>query len=149
VVRRFRTDRPPAEFAELAAQACRWAADHAVALGNADPEMPSAIGNRAADNWRPLLAVADAAGSGWGKRARNLATERVDDEEEIRVRLLRDIQTVFVETALHSAELVERLNAIEDSPWPEFQRGKPLSQSKLAALLHDFGIRPVQVKIGH
>src|SRR5262249_10141071 len=71
-VQRFRTDRPPAEFGGLAAKACRWASDHAIRLGNADPEMPATIGNRAADNWRPLLAVADAVGEAWARRARKV-----------------------------------------------------------------------------
>jgi hypothetical protein len=146
-VQRFRADRPPAEFGKLASQAMRWATDHAVALGNADPAMPTVIGNRAADNWRPLLAVADAAGEAWAKLAREVAKQRTGDEDEIRVRLLRDIREVFTEPAMHSCDLVQKLNAIEDAPWSEFQRGKSLSQSKLSHLLHDFGIKATQVKI--
>jgi hypothetical protein len=148
-VQRFRTDRPPAEFGTLASKALRWAFDHAVTLGNADPAMPAIIGNRAADNWRPLLAVADAAGEEWGKLAREVAKARTGDEDEIRVRLLRDIKEVFTETAIHSCDLVQKLNAIEDAPWSEFQKGKSLSQAKLSHLLHDFGIKATQVKIGH
>jgi hypothetical protein len=146
-VQRFRADRPPAEFGTLASQAKRWAVDHAVALGNADPDMPSALGNRPADNWRPLLAVADAVGADWGKRAREVAANRIDDDEELRVRLLRDIRAVFVEPVLHSDELVHRLVALEDAPWSELQKGKPLTQHRLADLLHDFRIKPTQTKI--
>jgi hypothetical protein len=32
--------------------------------------MPTGIYNRAADNWHPLLAVADRAGGDWPQRAR-------------------------------------------------------------------------------
>jgi hypothetical protein len=146
---RFRADRPPVEFAQLASQALRWTNDHSIALGNADPAMPSALGNRPADNWRPLLAVADLAGEDWGKRARAVAESRIDDDEEIRVRLLRDIQLVFTEPVLHSCDLVDRLNAIEDAPWSELQKGKPLTQHRLADMLHDFRIKPTQIKIAH
>jgi len=47
---------------DLAHKAARWAADHAAELAAADPPVPEGIVNRAADNWRPLLAVADIAG---------------------------------------------------------------------------------------
>jgi hypothetical protein len=131
-VQRFGADRPPAEFGKLASQALRWATDHAVTLGNANPAMPTVIGNRAADNWRPLLSVADAAGEEWAKLAREAAKQRTRDEDEIRVRLLRDIREVFTLPAMHSCDLVQKLNAIEDAPWSEFQKGKSLSQSKLS-----------------
>ena len=49
--------RDNAEFAELRRRAGRWAADHADKLTNPDPDMPAALNDRAADNWRPLIAV--------------------------------------------------------------------------------------------
>ncbi len=39
----------------------------------ADPEMPPGIEDRDADCWEPLLAIADAAGGDWPKRAREAA----------------------------------------------------------------------------
>ena len=57
----FRPDRAD-HLDELARKAVRWTKDNAVRVGEADPEMPDGIINRAADNLRPLLAIADAAG---------------------------------------------------------------------------------------
>jgi Protein of unknown function (DUF3631) len=55
---------------QLARKAARWAADHAERVRGADPVTPPGLFNRLADNWRPLLAVADAAGKHWPQRAR-------------------------------------------------------------------------------
>ena len=63
-VERHRIDRGY-EFAGLARKCARWAQDHVEALRAADPETPAALHDRAADNWRPLLAVANSAGGAW------------------------------------------------------------------------------------
>ena len=55
----------------LARQAARWTHDHGERIGAADPKMPDGIVNRAADNWRPLLAIATLpAANGHGELAR-------------------------------------------------------------------------------
>ena len=51
----------------------RWAADNKERLVDADPLIPEALNDRAMDNWRPLLAIADAVGGTWPERARNAA----------------------------------------------------------------------------
>ncbi|MEK7838677.1 MAG: DUF3631 domain-containing protein, partial [candidate division NC10 bacterium] len=51
--------------------ACR----HVDRLRAADPFVPDGVGDRVADNWRPLLAIADAAGGRWPAEARKAATE--------------------------------------------------------------------------
>jgi hypothetical protein len=53
--------RDNADFAALRSQAARWAADNFDKLADPDPKMPD-LNDRAADNWRPLLAIADLAG---------------------------------------------------------------------------------------
>src|SRR5262249_8428671 len=68
-IRPFRPDRA-GHLDELARKAARWAHDHGGAIAAADPAMPPGIVNREADNWRPLLAIADAAGGKWPQRAR-------------------------------------------------------------------------------
>ena len=66
----FRSDRAE-HLAVLARQAARWTADNAERVAAIDPEMPATIINREADNWRPLVAIADAAaGSGRSGHAR-------------------------------------------------------------------------------
>jgi len=68
----FRSDRT-GPLDALARQAARWAADHADRVQETDPAMPAGVYNRVADNWRPLLAIADVAGGHWPQRARRAA----------------------------------------------------------------------------
>src|SRR5262249_6102365 len=49
------------EFKILRSQAARWAADNFDKLVDPDPAVPGVLNDRAADNWRPLLAIADLA----------------------------------------------------------------------------------------
>ena len=51
----------------------RLAQDLGDDLAFAEPSIPSALGDRAADNWRPLLAIADAVGGHWPETARQAA----------------------------------------------------------------------------
>src|SRR5207237_1547401 len=71
-VESFRYDRTD-ELDRLARMCARWASDNLGQLREADPEVPANLYNRAADNWRPLLAIADAAGGVWPARAREIA----------------------------------------------------------------------------
>jgi hypothetical protein len=67
------------------------------ALINHDPEMPGDLHGRPANNWRPLIAIADACSPAWGVRAREAAIHfaRGYHDEDIIILLLRDIRTVF------------------------------------------------------
>jgi putative DNA primase/helicase len=146
---RFRADRPAKNLAELAAQAARWAADNQITLGNANPKIPDALSNRAADNWLPLLAVAEAIGGDWPVKARKAAAAlQHGDDDELGVRLLGDIKEEFAADTMHSIDLVAALNEREGAPWAEVNRGKPLTQAKLGSLLRDFDIHAEQIKIG-
>ena len=96
---KFRQDRTT-DLTELARKAMRWAADNEAALKAADPEIPEGISDRAADNVRILLAIADVAQGGGPERARravllgNRRVPAVAIDHEIE-RLLR------IETARH------------------------------------------------
>jgi putative DNA primase/helicase len=68
-VERLRLDRLD-EFVPIARRCARWAADHLAQLDRADPLVPGELHDRAADNWRPLLAIADLSGGDWPERAR-------------------------------------------------------------------------------
>ena len=52
-------------FVVLASKAARWVADTPQTLRDLDPDVPPALNDRQADNWRPLLAIADLAGGDW------------------------------------------------------------------------------------
>ncbi len=68
----FREDRAD-HLRELASQAARWMLDRRSELAQLEPTMPNGVHNRMADNWRPLLAIADLAGGEWPRRARDAA----------------------------------------------------------------------------
>jgi putative DNA primase/helicase len=129
----------------------RWAADNVKALIAAEPVLPEGFQNRLAANWRPLLAIADAAGGEWPELARAAAKalSNIDAESE-GTALLSDIKLIFAAKAvdrLASADLVAALHALEDRPWAEFGRGeKPISPNQLARLLKAFVIVPGTIR---
>jgi hypothetical protein len=114
-----------------------------------EPEMPSALRNRATDNWRVLLSIADSLG--YSSEARSSAVKLCADRpnEDVAVVLLADVRTVFQMTGrdrISSERLVELLCGLEDGRWTEW-RGRHgdraprrLTQNELAGLLSPFGI---------
>jgi Protein of unknown function (DUF3631) len=142
--------RDSAEFADLRRKAKRWASDNFNRLTDPDPAVPDRLHDRAADNWRPLLAIADLAGGEWPERAREaaclLSGESRDDT--IGGKLLEDIRQVFGEDdAIRSADLVAKLAEDPERPWAEWKHGRPLSQNQLGRLLAKFGIASETVHI--
>jgi len=120
---------------------------------NPDPKMPAELRGRQADNWRPLIAVADACSEGWGALAREAAAVFAKSyrEEDAVVTLLHDIRYVFDASGsdrLLGRALVQALNEMDDAPWSEWrglrddQQPRRLSQGELARLLKPFRIRP-------
>ncbi len=115
-----------------------------------DPEMPSSLRNRAADNCRPLLAIADALGHGEAARTALVELHSNRPDEDPGVSLLADIRKVFLARGVDrigSKDLVEAMLELEDAVWAEW-RGvnddRPphkLIRSELARLLQPFGIR--------
>ena len=152
IVERLRLDRMDG-LTIIKRQAARWAADNLDALRGADPNVPADLHDRAADNWRTILAIADLARGGWPGRARE--TARVvsnDDNGEMSgaVMLLADIRAIMFHPAVEriaSANLVEALVGMEDRPWPEWKRGKPITTRGVARLLARFEIRPQTFRV--
>ncbi|MGH7014154.1 MAG: DUF3631 domain-containing protein [Stellaceae bacterium] len=151
VVEQFRFDRTK-ELDDLASKAARWAADNVKRLAGMDPAVPTNLDNRGADNWRPALAIADAAGDTWPKLAREIAAATVDADQAKRASLLADIRDIFAARNLEqikSADLVEVLVAIEGSDWAEYGRaGKPITKNQLAKVLARDGISPGTIRLG-
>jgi putative DNA primase/helicase len=134
--------RDNAEFAALRSQAARWAADNFDKLADPDPNMPD-LNDRAADNWRLLLAIADLAGGTWPEEARRAACLLSGEEQDgaIGVELLRDIRSAFgYDDVIRSSDLVAKLTADPERPWAERKHGCPLTQKQLAGLLAPFHI---------
>jgi putative DNA primase/helicase len=153
-IERFRGDRCE-DLKQLGRQAARWTADNGKVLAAADPEIPAKLHDRQADNWRPLIAIADLAGEGWHARARAAATASARDgeggDDAAGVELLADIRKVFAEAGtdrLPSADLVRRLTSLEDRRWCEWRHGKPMTVRQLARLLAPYDIAPATIRVG-
>jgi hypothetical protein len=150
----------------LARKAARWTTDNATRIAALEPAMPPGIYNREADNWKPLLAIADAAGGEWPQRARDAALKShvaagAGDASMVEL-LLGDIRGVFaskgkestvadmftkkVEVEISSADLGKALVAMEGRPWAELGKSrKPLTPHGLANRLKPLAIGPGNV----
>jgi putative DNA primase/helicase len=143
------------EFAILRRKAARWAEDNFPQLGDPDPAIPESLNDRAADNWRPLLAIADLAGGSWPARAREAAcllSGEGHDTTSLNVELLADIRVAFDKgdgevDAIRSVDLVTKLTADPERPWASWKKGKALTQRQLGGLLQPFGIVSETVRV--
>jgi putative DNA primase/helicase len=144
---------------ELRRKITRWVADHKIELAVCDPPVPEMLNDRAADNWRPLLAIADTAGASWPEEARQvavfMATEIPSDEESWSVMLLADIRAIFRAIfdadgadRITTSKLVDELTARTDRPWPEANRGKNITPAWVARKLRPYNIRSWTIREG-
>jgi putative DNA primase/helicase len=147
----FRLDRTD-DLDQLVRQIARWVKDHIIGC---DPKMPPGIINRAADNWRPLCAIADAVGGEWPERLRKaiLAANPESAEGGLSIELLlgdvRDIFDKLGRNRISSEDLITNLVEITPRPWAEYGRsGKPLTPNKLASLLKPLAITPHLLRSG-
>lgn len=131
----------------------RWAIDNMASLKEAKPHLPIIDNDRALDNWTPLIAIAELAGDEWGKSARdsmeNIEAKKEDDS--VRVMLIQDIQKIFKDRkceTLWTCDLIEALVKIEDRPWDEWRKGKPISGTSVANLLNPFEIKSGEIRQG-
>jgi putative DNA primase/helicase len=153
-VERFRMDRLE-NIEQLRRRCLRWAQDTLATLRTTDPTMPEGLHDRAADNWRPLCAIAAEAGGEWPQRAvqaiKALTPQELEDETA-GVMLLEDMRQLFTERAtdkLPSTEIVAALHKLEERPWSEWGRQeKPITARQIARLLAPFDIKPKSIRIG-
>jgi putative DNA primase/helicase len=142
-----------ADLNRLARQCARWANDHEGPLAESEPSLPESLGNREADNWTPLFAIADRIGGEWPERIRMAAqrTPRADAETTLGVQLLEDINTIFKRLntgKLESSRICSELHQLEERPWPEYGRSrKPITPTQLARLLSRYKISPRTVRL--
>jgi hypothetical protein len=144
-------DRDPV-FPATRVEIRKWAA--ACKL-NPEPDMPSTLRNRAADNVRVLLAIADDLGYGEAARAAALTLLAGRPDEDVGVLLLIDIRRIFLTwevDRIATVALVKALLALDDGLWADW-RGpnddrppRKLNQYDLSRLLRPFNIRPRTVR---
>lgn len=154
------------ELRELHSRIQRWAADnmeefywqHVVK----EPEVPDELGDREKDLWRPLFGIADMAsekvgsvGPTWAHTARlaskELRHERVNTAEDHALRLLTDLQSIFIEPKnsdrLSTADIVQSLNDNELLRWSGWNHDKGMRPRDVGKLLGQFRIKSKQLKI--
>jgi hypothetical protein len=140
----FRARLHEAEGHKLRDRLARWAEQVGKQLTEAWPEMPDGVTDRPADVWEPLLAVADAAGGDWPKRARAACVDLVNaskanDKGSIGIRLLTDLRDhVFSGIdRLPTVAVLDRLCSLDESPWADMA-GRPLDSRGLAKMLREY-----------
>jgi hypothetical protein len=107
--------------------------------------------DRDADLWMPLFAVCavvapDRLGSLKECAQALTGTKAADDvEDSLPLRLLTDTRAVWPRYSAHlaSSDLLDRLKAMEESQWAEYE----VTARKLAKWLRPFGIMPRQVRV--
>lgn len=152
-IERVRLERFFVECRELREKCLRWAKETQTALRMVEPKLPAELNDRAADNFRPLIAIADLAGGDWPaliRKAAKALAAAVLDSETAGVLLLNDVRTLFAELGdkVPSETLCKRLGEMEEKPWPEWTRsGKPISPRGVARLFEPFGIKPKTIRL--
>jgi len=153
VQERFDSRRTQREV-ELCRKLARFCADNHSLFEACDPVLPPNAFNRLADNWRPLLAIAEIAGDDWPKRASDaflqLVTKEESDAHGEGTMLLIDIKEILDASdseRIFSRSLVEDLCRLTDRPWPEANRGRAITENWLARRLAPFGIKPKTMRI--
>lgn len=124
-------------------------------LSQSFPDLPVGVEDRNADCWEPLVAIADAAGGDWSKRARQAATHFVevgkDNSQSLNIRLLHDLKLVFdqvKEDHIPTTVVLEKLHALDEAPWADLRGGQPLDARGLSRRLHKYQVKPTVVRVG-
>jgi hypothetical protein len=153
VVRLRRRDN--SNFERVRRRALKWANDNLRSLEEVDAtdsiNVPEMSNDRAMDNWRPLLAIAELSGGAWPEKARQAALALSGEDPEagsLGVRLLADIRDAFKpgEEGIFTKTLIERLTADPEKPWADYKNGKALGPKHIGDLLRPFGITSETVR---
>lgn len=141
-------------FLTLTRKLARFADDYREQVRISRPVLPDALNDRQQDNWEPLLAIAECAGSEWLERANQVALRlsASDKSTSISNELLADIQEVFESkhtNKISTADLIGALIEDDEKSWATYNRGRPLSPKQLANKLRDYGIHSKSIWLGY
>jgi len=133
----------------------RWAKDNVSKLQLSQMLVPVCGNDRAQDNWGPLFAIAELVGGNWSAKVRGaytIFTEAVavgsEDAAHLLIEDITEILEDHSDSAIFSKVLVEKLIELEDRPWFEWKRGKPLTQNSLSKLLSRYKVISTTKRIG-
>ena len=157
-VARFRADKVR-HLEDINRRCARWAADNLEALRAIDADTPDGLHDRAADNWRFLLGIAEHIGGDHRDKAHAacLAIEGISVEAAVEtevsdgVKLLVDCKTVFEErraTELSAKEIIASLINLEELRWADYRGGRAITEMAFGALLKPFGVKSRKVTQG-
>jgi hypothetical protein len=164
-MRRKRRDEKREEFRERVVQRdaeplrdalSAWVGGIAETVGEAEPEMPPGVANRAREIWEPLLAIADAAGGHWPHTARQACAHFVKEAEQqpvtTGVRLLTDLHTIFTDRntdRLSTVDILTDLAEMDEAPWGDINGpGRPIDARRLARELAGYHVAPSPFRNG-
>lgn len=140
------------DFAELRSKLVRWCCDNSAQIADVPLEITEGLGNRAADNWYPLFAIAEIAGGNWRQHVRTAADTFAGQYaiDSIGTELLRAVRQVFdstKQTRLPTVTLIQRLCDDEASRWCDHNGGHAITGSQIARLLKRYEIKPKPLRI--
>jgi len=129
-----------------------WGAGAITEMTEARPAMPDGIEDRNADVWEALLAIAEAAGEDWLKRAHvaavTLVTAAAEREPSLGIRLLADLREIFGEAEqMTTQSILVELHNMKEAPWNDL-KGKPIDDRRLAFRLREYGIKSRTLNLG-
>ena len=131
----------------------KWAKGNFRQLKACPVEPPEIQNDRAMDNWLPLFTVAGTIGGNWPDKVENsyIILNSMKDDETASIMLLQDLQSIFELKKwikVFSIDLVNELVKLEERPWSEWKKGKPMTQNSLVKILGTFGISSKYIRIG-
>lgn len=155
-IERFLSSRARREAAPIHQNIDRWAADNHKEIVKAYEKMLETdldfLTDRNAEIWIPLFSICAIATPERIDELKHCAqalcaNKAVDDtDDSLPLKLLADIREVWPEgeTRCDSMTLIERLRALVESPWSEYE----LTPRKLARMLRPFGVEPRLQRMG-
>jgi putative DNA primase/helicase len=139
----------------------RWCKDNGKKIWQARPAVPETLNDRAAENWEPLMAIAQIAGGDWPKKARDAALAKgltEDEADSVILYLLRSLRTIWDNPDvkklddgdfIRTPDLLCMLNDDETAPWADWKKGdvKRLSARKLSNLLREYSVHAERLQV--
>ncbi len=154
---RFRFSKVKAETTHLTGAAKQWAEANRAEVerwyASNDVEC---LEDREADLWLPLFSVCAVAAPERITELQRIASQisgakAAGEPSDWGIKLLADIREAFTSidcNRVPTADLLDKLKDMEESPWLTWSQGRGLDARSLSHTLRPFGIRPQNLRIG-